>query len=79
MEIKDYKNVYVFAEQRDGEIQSVAYELLGKARDLADALGEKVVAILAGYGVKDITNESYSQPRSSRAKVALSCSRMSKI
>ena len=53
MEIKDYKNVYVFAEQRDGEIQSVAYELLGKARDLADALGEKVVAILAGYGVKE--------------------------
>lgn len=41
MDKKDYKNVYVFAEQRGGVIQSVAYELLGKARDLADALGER--------------------------------------
>lgn len=53
MDIKDYKNVYVFAEQRGGTIQSVAYELLGKARDLADALGEKVVAMLLGHNVKD--------------------------
>ena len=53
MDRKEYKNVYVFAEQREGVIQSVAYELLGKARDLADALGEKVVAMLLGYQVKD--------------------------
>ena len=53
MDIKDYKNVYVFAEQRGGTIQSVAYELLGKARDLADALDEKVVAMLLGHNVKD--------------------------
>ena len=52
MDIKDYKNVYVFAEQRGGVIQPVAYELLGKARDLADALGEKVVAMLVGYNIK---------------------------
>ncbi len=53
MDKKDYKNVFVFAEQREGVIQSVAFELLGKARDLADTLGEKVVALLLGYGVKD--------------------------
>lgn len=47
----DYKHVYVFIEQRDGEVQPVALELLGKARDLADALGEKVVAIFPGYGI----------------------------
>ena len=45
----DYKNVYVFAEQRGGVVQSVALEVIGKARDLADGLGEKVGAILAGY------------------------------
>ncbi len=45
----DYKGVYVFAEQRDGKIQSVALELLGKARVLADALGEQVVALYPGY------------------------------
>ena len=39
------KNVYVFAEQRDGVIQKVAYELIGKARELADALGQEVVLL----------------------------------
>ena len=53
MDKKDYKNVFVFAEQREGVIQPVAFELLGKARDLADALGEKVVAMLLGCGIKD--------------------------
>ncbi|MBO4282384.1 MAG: electron transfer flavoprotein subunit alpha/FixB family protein [Bacteroidales bacterium] len=52
MDTKDYKNVFVFAEQREGAVQSVAFELLGKARDLADTLGEKVVAVLLGHGVK---------------------------
>ena len=52
MEKTDYKNVYVFVEQREGTIQSVGLELLGKARDLACALNEKVVAILAGDQVK---------------------------
>ena len=33
MEKTDYKNVFVFAEQRDGVIQSVALELLGKAHE----------------------------------------------
>ena len=46
------KNVYVFAEQRDGNIQKVAYELIGKARELADTLDEKVYAVLAGMGMK---------------------------
>lgn len=52
-----YKDVYVFAEQRDGEIQSVAFELLGKARELADQLNEKVVAILLGEKVADKADE----------------------
>ena len=53
MDKKDYKNVFVFAEQREGVIQPVAFELLGKARDLADVLGEKVVAMFLGCGIKD--------------------------
>lgn len=47
------KNVYVFAEQRDGEIQKVAIELVGKARELADDLGQEVVAVLPGYNIQD--------------------------
>lgn len=53
MDKSEYKDIYVFAEQRGGVIQGVATELLGKARDLADATGQKVVAILAGYQIAD--------------------------
>ena len=45
------KNVFVFAEQRDGSLQKVALELVGKARELSDQLGQEVVAVLAGDGV----------------------------
>lgn len=51
MNKSEYKNVYVFVEQREGVIQNVGIELLGKARELADALGEKVVALLLGYHI----------------------------
>ena len=50
---EEYKNVYVFAEQRNGVIQNVAYELLGKANDLAKELGQKVIAMLLGDGIAD--------------------------
>ena len=52
MNLADYKDVYVFAEQRDGKLQNVALELLGKARELADANNEKVVAMLLGKDIK---------------------------
>ncbi len=47
------KNVFVFAEQRDGNIQKVAYELIGKATELAKDLGQEVEAILIGSNIKD--------------------------
>ena len=47
------KNGWVFCEQRDGEIQNVAIELLGVARELADKVNEKVVALLLGHNVTD--------------------------
>ncbi len=53
MENTEYKNVYIFAEQRDGVIQNVAYELLGKANDLAKELGQQVVALLLGDGISN--------------------------
>ncbi len=53
MDNTQYKNVFVFAEQRDGVVQSVALELIGKARDLAADLDEKVFAVLLGKGIAD--------------------------
>lgn len=57
MDKTQYKDVYVFAEQREGVIQNVAFELLGKARELADQLNQKVVAVLAGSGIKGKAKE----------------------
>lgn len=51
MDKTQYKDVYVFVEQRDGQVQKVAVELLGKARELADSLQEKVVAVLLGHDI----------------------------
>ncbi|MBW1785066.1 MAG: electron transfer flavoprotein subunit alpha [Deltaproteobacteria bacterium] len=44
----DWKGVWVFAEQRDGELNKVSFELLGKARELAGELNEEVSAVLLG-------------------------------
>jgi electron transfer flavoprotein alpha subunit len=40
----------MFVEQRDGVAAEVSLELLGRARELADRLGVKVGAVLAGAG-----------------------------
>ncbi|MBV4426056.1 electron transfer flavoprotein subunit alpha/FixB family protein [Clostridium tyrobutyricum] len=57
MNIADYKGVWVFAEQRDGELQKVALELLGKGRELADKLKVDLTAILLGSDIDDIAKE----------------------
>ncbi|MBQ5424850.1 MAG: electron transfer flavoprotein subunit alpha/FixB family protein, partial [Bacteroidales bacterium] len=57
MDKSEYKNVYVFIEQRDNVIQKVALELLGKAHDLAGALNEKVYAVLLGHNIADKAQE----------------------
>ena len=53
MDITAYKDVWVYAEQRDGKVQAVTHELLGAGRKLADDLGEKLVAVLLGHGMQD--------------------------
>lgn len=45
------KNIFVFCEQRDGELQSVALELLGVARELAAKTDDNVCAVLLGHHV----------------------------
>lgn len=55
--IEQYKGVYIFAQQVDNEINSIAFELLGKARELAADLNEEVTAVLLGYNVKGLADE----------------------
>jgi electron transfer flavoprotein alpha subunit/NAD-dependent dihydropyrimidine dehydrogenase PreA subunit len=50
-DFSDYKGVWVFGEQRHGALSKVSLELLGKARELAEALREDVSAVLLGEEV----------------------------
>jgi len=56
-EMDAYQGVWVFAEQRRGQIASVTYELLGEGRKLADSLGQSLAAVLLGYGLRQAAEE----------------------
>ena len=57
MGLEEYKGVYVFAQQVDNEISKIAFELLGKAKDLASDLNTDVTAVLLGSGIKDLADQ----------------------
>ena len=52
IDLSAFKDVWVFAEQHDGVIQSITYELLGEGRKLADSLGMKLCAVLLGHKIE---------------------------
>ncbi len=54
-DFSDRQGVWVFAEQRNGELNSVSLELLGKAQELAGMLNQEVSALLLGYRVSDLS------------------------
>ena len=49
--IEQYKGVYVFAQQVDNKVNGIAFELLGKAKELAAPLNAQVTAVLIGSDV----------------------------
>ena len=56
MNLEEYKGVFVFAQQVDNQISGIAYELLGKAKELAQPLNTQVTAVLIGSGVKNLAD-----------------------
>ena len=57
MNKQEYKDVWIFAEQRDGKLTKVAAELVGKGRLIAQSLGAKTVAVLLGKDVSGLAQE----------------------
>ena len=57
MNLEEYKGVFVFAQQVDNEISSIAFELIGKGKSLAGDLGTEVTAVLVGSDVKGLADE----------------------
>ena len=51
MELKNYKNVWIFAQAQRGKLSPTAYELLTAGRKLSGDLGEKLCAVLVGFEV----------------------------
>jgi electron transfer flavoprotein alpha subunit len=48
-----HNEVWTLAEQFDGKLKGVSFELLARGRNLADKLGTKLVSVLIGDGVSD--------------------------
>lgn len=56
-DLSDYKGVMVFVEQRRSVVHPVAYELLGKAKELAGTLTEPVYAVIVGSNLNAAAEE----------------------
>jgi electron transfer flavoprotein alpha subunit len=57
IEVNRQGEVWVFAEQHNGQLEDTPLELMSKARHLADTLGVKLAAVILGDGVKDLTTK----------------------
>ena len=57
MNLEEYQGVFIFAEQVDNKISGIAFELVGKAKDLAADLNTTVTAVLLGSGITEKANE----------------------
>ena len=55
--MEQYKGVFIYAQQVDGEISPIAFELLGKAKDLAADLDTDVTAVLLGSKIKGLADQ----------------------
>ena len=62
MNLADYKDVWVYAEQREGKLMNVALELLGEGSRLSGDIGKnsKLCAVLIGNKVDHLVDELYS-------------------
>jgi len=54
---KQYKGIWVFAEQKNNDIAPVVFELLGKGRELAEQKETELTAILLGYKIENLAKE----------------------
>ena len=58
--IKEYKGVWVFVEQTEGEPATVSWELLGVGTDLARTLGVELCSVVVGDNVEHLCQESFA-------------------
>ena len=59
VDVTQYHDVWVFAEQRDGNLMGVSIELLGEGKKLANEIGCKICAVLCGENVDGLVTELF--------------------
>ncbi len=57
MGLEEYKGVFIYAQQVDNEISPIAFELIGKGKELAKDLNTEVTAVLLGSNVKGLADQ----------------------
>lgn len=57
VDVSTYRDVWVFAEQREGKLMDVSLELLGEGKRLAGEIGCRLCAVLCGNDVRALTKE----------------------
>ncbi len=62
VDLSAYKDIWVFAEQRDGKLMNVALELIGEGKRLAKEISDetKLCAVVVGDGVAHLADECYA-------------------
>ncbi|QOX63149.1 electron transfer flavoprotein subunit alpha [Anoxybacterium hadale] len=61
VDLSEYKNIWVYAEQRKGKIMNVALELIGEGRRLSREISDeaKVCALIVGNNVEALAKECF--------------------
>jgi electron transfer flavoprotein alpha subunit/NAD-dependent dihydropyrimidine dehydrogenase PreA subunit len=59
VDLTQFQNIWVVAEQREATVMRVTRELLGKGRELADAKGQRLCSVLMGHKVRRLAQELF--------------------
>ncbi len=57
--LDQWRGVWIFVEQVDGEAHDVSWELLGKGRELANDLDVELSAFILGHNIKQLVQEAF--------------------
>ena len=53
-DINAFKDIWVFCEQRHGQLMNTNFELISEGRKLADEKGAKLIGVLLGHNISHL-------------------------
>ncbi len=55
--IEEFKDIWVFCEQRHGQMMNTSFELISEGRKLADERGSNLVAVILGHNIENLSKD----------------------